>query len=170
MWGAGQERNQRAEKTRGRTTAAKLDMLESIHWGGVDTTQCRRSWCQRFVVVQLLSGVWLFATPWTAAHQAPLVLHHLLEFAQTHVHRVGDAIQPSHPLLLLLLLPSIFPSIRVFSTESALCIMWPKYWSFSFSISPSSGYSGLISFRIFWFDLLAVWGKITDSLIFSKVY
>ena len=84
------------------------------------------------------------------------VLYHLSEFAQTHVHRVGDAIQPSHPLLSPLLLPSIFPSIRVFSNESALCITWPKYWSFSFSISPSNEYSGLISFRIDWFDLLAV--------------
>ena len=69
---------------------------------------------------------------------------------------VGDAIQPSHSLLSLLLLPSIFPSIRVFSSESALHIRWPKYWSFSFSISLSNEYSGLISVRIDWFDLLAV--------------
>ena len=82
--------------------------------------------------------------------------HYLTEFAQTHVHWVGDAIQPSHPLCLLLLLPSIFPSIRVFSDESALCIRWAKYWSFS--ISPSNEYSGLTSFRIDWFDLLAVQG------------
>ena len=92
MGSRGRERNQRAEKARGGTTAAKLKMLESIQWGGVDTTQCRRSWCERFVV-QLLSHVWLFATPWTAAHQAPLVLYHLLKLAQTHVHRVGAAIQ-----------------------------------------------------------------------------
>ena len=78
------------------------------------------------------------------------------QFTQTHVHCISDAIQPSHPLSPLLLLPSIFPSIRVFSSESVLCIRWPKYWSFSFSISPSSEYSGLISFRIDWFDLLAV--------------
>ena len=72
-------------------------------------------------------------------------LHHqLLEFAQTHVHQVGDAIQPSHPLSSLFLLPSIFPSIRVFSSESVLCIRWPEYWSFSFNISPSNEYSGLI--------------------------
>ena len=83
------------------------------------------------------------------------VLQHLLEFAQTHVHWVGDAIQPSHPLSSLLL-SSVFPSIRVFSTESALHIKWPKYWHSSFSISPSNEYSGLISFRIDWFDLLAV--------------
>ena len=84
------------------------------------------------------------------------VHHQLLELTQTHVHRVGDAIQPSHPLSSLLLLPSIFPSIRVFSNESVLHIRWPKFWSFSFSISPSNEHSGLISFRIDWLDLLAV--------------
>ena len=84
------------------------------------------------------------------------VLHHLPELAQTHVHCVGDATQPSHLCCPLLLLPSIFPSIRVFSNEPALCIRWPKYWNFSFSISPSNEYSRLISFRIDWFDLLAV--------------
>ena len=75
-----------------------------------------------------------------------LVHHQLLEAAQTHVHRVSDAIQPSHPLCPLLFLPSIFPSIRVFSNESVLRIRWPKYWSFNFSMSPSNKYSGLISF------------------------
>ena len=84
------------------------------------------------------------------------VLCHLLEFAQTHVHWVDDAIQPSHPLLPLLLLYSIFPSIRVFASESTLCIRWPKYWSLSFSICPSSEHSGLISFRMDWLDLLVV--------------
>ena len=83
------------------------------------------------------------------------VLHYLPEFAQTHVHWVGDVIQAPY-LLSPLFLPSIFPSIEVFSSESALHIKWPKYWRFSFSISPSSEYSGLISFRIGWFDLLAV--------------
>ena len=78
------------------------------------------------------------------------------EHARTHVHRVGDAIQPSHRLSPLLLPPSMFPSIRVFSNESALHIRWPKYWSFSFSISPSSEYLGLIFFRIDWFYLFAV--------------
>ena len=82
------------------------------------------------------------------------VLHYLLKLAQTHVHRVSDAIQPSHPLVPLLLLPSILPSIRVFSNELALCIRWLKYWSFS--ISPYNEYSGLIFSRIDWFDLLAV--------------
>ena len=78
-----------------------------------------------------------------------------------------ESVMPSNHLVLchpLLLLPSIFPSIRVFSNESALCIRWPKYWSFSFSISPSSEYSGLISFRIDWFDLLAVQGTLESLL------
>ena len=86
------------------------------------------------------------------------VHHQLPKFIQTHVHRVGDAIQPSHPLLSLLLLPPIPPSITVFSNELNLRMRWPKYWSFSFSISPSSEYSGLISFRSDWLDLLAVQG------------
>ena len=81
--------------------------------------------------------------------------HQLPELAQTHVHQVGDAIQPSHPLPTLLLLPSIFPSIRVFSNESVLPIRWPKYWSFTFRVSPSNEYSGRIFLRIDWFDLLA---------------
>ena len=88
----------------------------------------------------------------------------LPEFAQTHIHRVGDTIQPSHPLSPLLLLLSIFPSIKVFSTESVLHIQWPKYWSFSFSISPSSEYSGLISFRIDSFDFLAAQGTLKSLL------
>ena len=93
-----------------------------------------------------------------------LVFHCLPEFAQTHVHRVGDAIQPYHPLSSLLLLPSIFPSIRVFSRESALHMRWPKYWSFSFCISPSSECSRLISFRTDWLDLLAVQGTLKSLL------
>ena len=84
------------------------------------------------------------------------VLHHLLEFAQTYIHWVSDTIQPSHPLCHPLLLLSIFASIRIFSNESALHSRWPKYWSFSLSISPFSDDSGLISFRTDWFDLLAV--------------
>src|SRR5574341_2251875 len=81
------------------------------------------------------------------------VHYQLPELAQTHVHQVSDAIQSSHPLLSPSLLPSIFPSIRFFSNESVLRIRWPKYWSFSFSISPSNEYSGLISFRMDWLDL-----------------
>ena len=89
------------------------------------------------------------------------VHHQLLELTQTYVHQVGDAIQPSHPLSS----PSLaFNLIRVFSKESVLCIRWPKYWSFSFSISPSNEYSGLISFRIDWFDLLAVQGTLKSLL------
>ena len=97
------------------------------------------------------------------------VLHHLLEFVQIHVHGVGYAIQPSHPLSPLLLLPSIFPSIRVFSDESALCIRWPKCWSLSFSISPSNEYSGLISFRMDWLDLLAVQGTLKSLLQYHSL-
>ena len=92
------------------------------------------------------------------------VHHQLLEFTQTHVHQVGDAIQPSHPLSCLLLLPSIFPSIRVFSNESVLHVRWSKYCTFSFSISPSNECSGLISFRIDWLDLRAVQGTLKSLL------
>ena len=97
------------------------------------------------------------------------VHHQLPELTETHVHCVGDAIQPSHPLVSLLLLPSIFPSIRVFSKESILRIRGPKYWSFS--ISPCNEYSGLISFRIDWFHLLAVQGTLKSLLQYysSKV-
>ena len=92
------------------------------------------------------------------------VLHYHPEFAQTHAHWVGDAIQLYHYFHCLLLLPSTFPSIRVFSNESALFIRWPKYWSFSFSISPSNDYSGLISFWINWLDFLAVQGTLKSLL------
>ena len=108
-----------------------------------------------YFVVQSLNFVRLFATQWTAAHQASLsftISWSLLK------HMSIELVMPSnHILFHPLLLPSTFPSIRVFSSESALCIGWPKYWSFSFSfsISPSSEYSGLISFRIDWFDLFA---------------
>ena len=92
------------------------------------------------------------------------VHHQLLELVQTQVHWVGDDMQPSHPLLSPSPLPSIFPSLRVFSSESVLCITWPKYWSFSFSISPSNEYSVLISSRIDWLDLLAVQGSLRRLL------
>ena len=88
----------------------------------------------------------------------------LPEFTQTHAHRVSDAIQPSHPLSSPLLPPPIFQSIRVFSNDSVLHIRWPKNWSFSFSISPSNEYSGLISFRMDWLDLLAVQGTLKSLL------
>ena len=117
-----------------------------------------------FVVVQPLSRVWLFATPWTAANQASLsfsISWSLLKLVSV------ESVMPSNHLFLwypLLLLPSDLPSIRVFSNESALCIRWPKYLSFSFIISPSSEYSGLISFRIDWFALLAVHGTLKSLL------
>ena len=99
-------------------------------------------------------------------HSTPgLPVHYqLLEFTQTHVHRVSDAIQTSHPPSPLLLLPPIPHSIRVFSNESALHIRWPKYWSFSFSIIPSKEIPGLISFRMNWLDLLAVQGTLKSLL------
>ena len=92
------------------------------------------------------------------------VLRHLLELAQTHVHQVSDTIQQSHPLPSPLLLPLIFPSIRAFSSELALCIRWPNYWNFSFSISPSNDYLGLISFKIDCLDLSAVQGTLKSLL------
>ena len=118
--------------------------------------------CSGFSSVQSLIHVQLFVTPWTAAcfpahHQLP-------EFTQTHVHRVGDAIQQLLLFGPLLLLPSIFPRIRVFSNESVHHIRWPKYWSLSFSISPSNEYSGLISFRMDWLDLLVVQGTLKSLL------
>ena len=109
--------------------------------------------------VQLLSRVCMnHSTPGLPVH------HHLLEFTQTHVHWVGDAIQQSHPLLSPSSLAPIPPRITVFSNESALCIMWPKYWSFSFNISPSNEHPGLISFRMDWLDLLAVQGTLKSLL------
>ena len=92
------------------------------------------------------------------------VHHQLLEFTQTLVYRVGDAIQPSHPLSPLLLLPPVPPSIRVFSNESTLRVRWPKYWSFSLSINPSNEHPGLISFSMDWLDLLAVQGTLKSLL------
>ena len=107
------------------------------------------------IVVQLLSCVQLFATPWTAAHQASLSFS--ISWSFLKLMSIESVIPSNHLNFLhpLLLLPSIFPSIRDFSNESAVCTKWPKYWSFSFSISRSSEYSGLISFRIDWFDLHA---------------
>ena len=92
------------------------------------------------------------------------VLHHLQEFVQTHVHRVGDAIQPPHPLSSPSPPAFNLPNIRVFSKESVLRIRWPKYWNFSFSISPSNEYFRLISFRMDWLDLLAVQGTLKSLL------
>ena len=121
-----------------------------------------------FLLLSLLlshfSRVRLFVTPWIAARQASLSIANswsLLRLISI------ESVMPSNHVILccpLLLLPSIFPSIRVFSNESALCIWWPKYWSFSFSISSSNEYSGLISFRMDWFDLLAAQGTLKSLL------
>ena len=118
----------------------------------------------QFSSVQSLSRVRLLATPWTAACQASLSITNsrsLLKLTSI------ELVIPSNHLILcrpFLLPPSIFPSIRVFSNEPVLCIRWPEYWSFSFSISPSSEYSGLISFRVNWLDLLAVQGTLKSLL------
>ena len=114
--------------------------------------------------VQSLSHVWLFATPWTAACQASLSITNsrsLPKFMST------ESVMPSNHLILcrpLLLLPSIFPKIRVFSNESALHIKWPKYWSFNFNIGPSNEHPGLISFGMDWLYLLAVQGTLKSLL------
>ena len=118
----------------------------------------------QFSSVQSLSRVRLFATPWTAARQASLSITN--SRSPPKLMSI-ESVMPSNHLILfcpLLLSPSIFPSIRVFPNESVLHIRWPKYWSFSFSISPSNEYSGLISFRIDWFDLFAVQGTLRSLL------
>ena len=135
----------------------------SIYPGKVSTGQTRHSG-EHISSVQLLSRVQLHATPWTAAHQASLSITNsrsLLKLMSI------ELVMPSNHLILcrpLLLLPSIFPSIRVFSNEFVLPIRWPKCWSFSFSISPSNEYSGLISFMMDWFDFLAVQGALKSLL------
>ena len=115
-------------------------------------------------VVQSLSHVQLFVTPWTAARQASLSF--IISQSLFKLMSIKLAMSSDHLVLchLLLLLPSIFPNIRVLSNDSAVCIRWPKYWSFSFSISPSNEYSELISFRINWFDLLVVQGTLKSLL------
>ena len=125
-----------------------------------------RIWTQfrNWAPVQLLSHVLLFVTPWTVAHQASLSIPNSWSLLK---HMSIESVIPSNHLILclpFLLLPSIFPSIRVFSSESVLRIRWPKYWSFSFSNSPSNEYSGLISFRTDWFDLLAAQGTLKSLL------
>ena len=118
----------------------------------------------QFSSVQLLIHVWLFATPWTEALQASLSITNSWSLVKL---MSIESVMPSKHLILccpLLLLPSIFPSIRVSSSESALCIRWPKYWSFSFNISPSNEYSGLMSFRMDWLYILAVQGTLKSLL------
>ena len=114
--------------------------------------------------VQLPSHAWLFVTPWTAACQASLsftISQGFFKFMSIESMMLSNHLILWRPLLLM---PSIFPSIRVFSNESALHIRWPKYWSFSLSISPSNDSSGLISFRIDWFDILTVQGTVKNLL------
>ena len=124
--------------------------LSSLQWGGRDS-------------VQSLSRVQLFVTPWTAAYQPSLSITNSRSLLK--LMSIESVMPPNHLILCcpLLLLPLIFPRIRVFSNELVLHIRWPKYWSLSFSISPSNEYSGLISFRIDWMDLLAVQGTLTSS-------
>ena len=150
----------------------RKENLCSLAWGmwiGIDTIENIMHISQKIkngsviVVVQSLSHVWL-CDPMNCSTPGFPVCHYLPEFAQTHSHWVSDAMQPSHPLLPPSPSVSIFPNIRVFSRELALRIGWPKYWSFSFSISPSNEYSGLISFRIDWLDLLAVQGTLKSLL------
>ena len=118
----------------------------------------------QFSSVQSLSHVWLFVTPWTVAHQASLSITN--SWSPPKLMSIELAMPSNHLILRrpLLLLPSIFPSIRVFSNESALRIRWPKYWSFSFNIGPSNEHPGLISFRMDWLDLLAVQGTLKSLL------
>ena len=117
-----------------------------------------------FSSVQSLSRVCFFATPWTAARQTSLFTTN--SWSLLKLMSIESVMLSSHRILChpLLLPPSIFPSIRVFSNESTLCIRWPNYWSFSFKVSPSNDYSGLISFRIDWFDLLAIQGTLKSLL------
>ena len=118
----------------------------------------------QFSSVQSLSRVWLFETPWRAACQASLSITNSWSFPKL---MSIESVMPFNHLILchpLLLLPSIFPSIRVFSNESDLCIRWPKYWNFSFSISATNEHPGLISFRMDWLDLLAVQGTLKSLL------
>ena len=120
--------------------------------------------CLSFNSVRSLSRVWLFETPWTAARQASLSI---TNFQSLPKLMSIESVMPSNHLILChpLLLPlSIFPSIRVFSNESTLPMRWPKYWSFSFNISPSNEHSGLISFRMDWLDLLGVQGTLKSLL------
>ena len=120
--------------------------------------------CTCISSVQLLSRVWLFAIPWTVAQQASLSITN--SWSLLKVMSIESVMSSDYVILchLFLFLPSIFPSIRVFSNESALRMRWSKYWSFSFSISPSNEYSGLISFRMDWLDLLAVQGTLKSLL------
>ena len=141
-----------------------LLLKSSCFISGFPTMCTKKNRKRNFSSVQSLSRVQLFATPWTATCQASLSITN----SQSSPKPMSiESVMPSnHPIfcLHLLLLPSVFPSIRVFSNESVLCIRWPNYWRFSFSISPSNEHSGLISFRMDWLDLLAVQGTLKSLL------
>ena len=137
------------------SASLQVNHTTTLRWGEERTFRNSLDWVQ-FSSVQSLSRVWLFATPWIAAHQVTLFITNSRSLPKL---MSIESVMPSSHLILchpLLLLPSIPPSIRVFSSESVLCIRWPKYWSFSFNISPSNEYSWLISFTMDWLDLLAV--------------
>ena len=129
--------------------------------------RCPQAITNLFSIIQFISVAQSCPTLWdpmVCSTPGFPVDHQLLEFAQIHVHQVGDAIQPSHPLSSPSPPPSILPGIRVFFNELALCIRWPKYWSFSFSISPCNDHPERISFRMDWLDLLAVQGTLKSLL------
>ena len=143
-----------------------LRCILDTYWSQVQLSSATpsRPRLQSTSVIQSLSRVPLFVIPWTAAHQASLsftLSRSLLKLMYIELMMPSNHFILCYPLLPL---PSIFPSIRVFSSESALCIRWPKYWSFSFSVSPSNEYSGLISSRTDWFDLPAVQGTLKSFL------
>ena len=136
----------------------------SIYW--VNVLDKLPTFCMfQFSSVQLLSCVWLFATPWITAHQASLFITNF--WSSLKLVSIESVMPSSHLILCrpLLLLPLVPPSFRVFSNESTVLMRWPKYWSFSFNISPSSEHPELISFRMDWLDLLAVQGTLKSSLI-----
>jgi len=124
---------------------------------------CSQLW-HKVSSVQSLSCVWLFATPWTAARQVSLSITN--SWTLLKIMSIESMMPSNHLILCHPLLPSILPSIRVFSSESVVQIRWPKYWNFSFSISPSNEYSGLSSFRMDWFDFLVI--QRTLSRVFSN--
>ena len=138
--------------------------IQDTGLGLIDTESKVKVLITQFSSVQSLSCVWLFVTPWTTAQQASLTITNSWNLPKLVS---VESVMPSNHLILshpLFLLPSIFPSLRVFSNESALCIRWPKYWSFGFNISLSNEHLGLISFRMDWLDLLAVQGTLKSLL------
>ena len=141
--------------------------ISCMDWDEMSFSHCLIIWTYKiisYVVVQLLSHIWFYFTPWTAALQSSLsftISWSFLKLMSIESSMPSNHLVLCHPFLLL---PSFFPSMRVFSNGSTLCIRWPKYWSLSFSINPSNEYSGFISFRIDYFDLLAVQGALRSLL------